>query len=91
MFKYFLSYEVYNKNKSVCVADGIAELNHKIDSFKILNEVKDQLKRDAVQRFKQRYKNLFVHILSLTYLEEGGSCEHNKPQTNKGENLNGEN
>lgn len=79
MFKYFLSYEVYNKNKSVCVADGIVELNHKIDGFEILNGVKDRLKRETKQKTKLRYKNLFIHILSLTYLEERGGYEHNKP------------
>ena len=79
MFKYFLSFEIYKKKKSICVGDSIVELNHKIDTLEILNEVKSQIEIDIKQRLKIEYKNLFVHILSLTYLGEGGGSEHNKP------------
>ena len=79
MFRYFLSFEIYKKKKSVCVGDSIVVLNHKIDTLEILNEVKSQIEIDIRQKFGKEYKNLFIHILSLTYLGKGDSYEHNKP------------
>ena len=78
MFRYFLSFEIYKKKKSICVGDSIVELSRKIDTLEILNGVKSQIEIDIKQRLKKEYKNLFVHILSLTYLGEGDSYEHNK-------------
>jgi hypothetical protein len=71
VFRYFLSFEVYKKKKSICVGDSMVELNHKIDTLEILNKVKSQIETDIQQRFKKEYKNLFVHVLSLTYLGKG--------------------